>query len=385
MRMHKYSTALSLALLASAPPAFAQASAALRIACDGTNAGATVSINNVVKGDCPLDVSVAPGNIRLRVSKNVNGNQERVFEQEFRMTAGTGKRIDVELGKPQTSLAAQKGVEDAVEAEARPREEEQLRALPGLIKKAEGGDSAAMLRVGQVYAWGLAGNVDFKQAAKWYERAARAENPAGMSAFANYVFSGKGGVSRNPTEAIAMWERAAALGDGSAMGSLGSISMNGNKLAGIPANEQLAKTWFGKAANTGDYMAMQLLAFMLANPTNEADEDTPKSEQWANRAIPAMESQVSNGNPDPMGMLGRAYIVAKKPELGAKLRSQYLRYAKKAAATGEVSSVLALAEKYEEGLFGVPKDKAMAIQLARKAAAQGDKDANTYLQKLLAQ
>ncbi len=385
MRMYNYSTALSLALLAASPSVFAQTSAALRIACDGENAGATVTINDVVKGDCPLDVSVPPGNIRLRVSKNVNGNQERVFEQEFRMTAGTGKRIDVELGKPQTSLAAQKGVEDAVEAQFRPKEEEQLRALPALIKKAEGGDSAAMLRVGQVYEWGLAGNVDFKQAAKWYERAARAENPAGMSAYATYLSSYRsmGGVSRNPSEAIAMWEKAAARGDGSAMNSLGFLRLFGNSVDGIPENREQAKIWFEKGANAGNYEAMEGLVGW------DMTSDKAAIDQWNKKAFPIMQSLASDGYPTAIASMAIAYkfgaVIGRNTELSTKFDAQYFRYEKKAAASGDLNSILRLASMYEEGRYGAPKDKAMAIQLARKAAAQGDKDANTYLQKLLAQ
>lgn len=385
MRMYKYSMALSLALLTSAPAAFAQtsASAALRIACDGTNAGATVSVNDVVKGDCPVDVSVAPGNIRLRVSKKVNETQERVFEQEFRMAAGTGKRIDVELGSPKVSFAALKRFEDAEEAQARPREEEQQRALPALIKTAEGGDSVAMFRLGQVYEWGLAGNVDFKQAAKWYERAARAENPAGISAYATDVLYGRNGVSRSPSEAIAMWERAAALGDGSAMNRLGELMRYGNKIAGIPENEQQAMAWFEKGANVGNYLAMQGLAGLLPM------SDTAARKQWSQRSVPIMESLASGGDPVAIFMLASTYsrglIVARNTELAAKFNAQYFRYMKKSAATGDVNSILMLASMYEIGRDGAPKDKAMAIQLARKAAAQGDKYAITYLQELLAQ
>lgn len=108
--------ALSAVLAASAQtapkkpggaPAAAAASAVLRVACDGAATGAEVMINGVFKGECPLDVPVPAGTIKLRVVKKAGGTRESVFEQEFRMTADTAKRVEVELGAPQFTAEGQ--------------------------------------------------------------------------------------------------------------------------------------------------------------------------------------------------------------------------------------------------------------------------------------
>ena len=68
--------------------------ASLRIGCEGAAVGAAVTVNNKFKGDCPIDVDVAPGTIVIRASKKIAGKEE-VFKEEVRLGSGARKRIDV--------------------------------------------------------------------------------------------------------------------------------------------------------------------------------------------------------------------------------------------------------------------------------------------------
>jgi formylglycine-generating enzyme required for sulfatase activity len=70
----------------------------LRLACDGNNVGAEITVNNRFKGDCPIDVEVQAGDIRLRAYRKVDNEREQVFEQEFRIGEGVVKRVDINLG-----------------------------------------------------------------------------------------------------------------------------------------------------------------------------------------------------------------------------------------------------------------------------------------------
>lgn len=83
--------------LAFASGAQAQKSA-LRVVCNGDDVGAEVSVNGKFKGECPIDIEVAPGTLKLRVEKK-DPSYERVFEQEIRMGDGVAKKVEVVLSR----------------------------------------------------------------------------------------------------------------------------------------------------------------------------------------------------------------------------------------------------------------------------------------------
>lgn len=87
----------------------------LRIACDGDDVGAEVSVNGKFRGECPLDIEVAPGTIKLRVEKKGDALRERVFEQEIRMGEGTAKKVEVRLA---TRLTAEGQRQEAARLKA---------------------------------------------------------------------------------------------------------------------------------------------------------------------------------------------------------------------------------------------------------------------------
>lgn len=80
----------------------------LRLRCDGDAAGAIVSINGVKKGECPIDLAVPEGNIRLNVRKVVDQYRFRVFEKEMFLPAGAMKRETVVLGDIQFTPEGQR-------------------------------------------------------------------------------------------------------------------------------------------------------------------------------------------------------------------------------------------------------------------------------------
>lgn len=75
----------------------------LRVFCDDANKGAEVSADGKFKGECPVDVGVPAGTVKLRVVKKVDATHERVFEQEFRLGDGVVKRVDAVFSVPQIS------------------------------------------------------------------------------------------------------------------------------------------------------------------------------------------------------------------------------------------------------------------------------------------
>lgn len=87
----------------------------LRIHCDDADAGAVIDINGKFRGECPLDIKVKPGPLRLRVHKPVDRSRERVFELELRMGEDSVKKIDALL-------------EERFTAAGRVQEDQRLRA-----------------------------------------------------------------------------------------------------------------------------------------------------------------------------------------------------------------------------------------------------------------
>lgn len=104
---------------------FAQAQSMLRVTCEGADVGAEVSVNGKFKGECPIDMQVVPGTIKLRVVKKADGS-EQVFEQEVRIGEGVVKKLEVRLGPPPLTAAGHPISEQALK-----KEYESLRAQWG--------------------------------------------------------------------------------------------------------------------------------------------------------------------------------------------------------------------------------------------------------------
>jgi len=125
---------LSLALLTSSS---AYAQSMLRVACAAGDIGAEVSVNGKFKGECPIDIQVVPGSIKLRVEKKGDALREYLFEQEFRIGDGVVKKVDVILAARFTAVGL-KQEEERAAAEA-------ARAEADLWRQAESGQSVQAL------------------------------------------------------------------------------------------------------------------------------------------------------------------------------------------------------------------------------------------------
>jgi formylglycine-generating enzyme required for sulfatase activity len=99
---------ISLAVIVAGLPSGASAAdnSMLRVTCDGDAAGAEVSINGKFKGECPIDIQVPAGNVKLTVRKKIDAERERVFEQEMQIGDGVVKKIEVALGGARMSTEA---------------------------------------------------------------------------------------------------------------------------------------------------------------------------------------------------------------------------------------------------------------------------------------
>lgn len=109
----------------SVPPA---ATAGIRVSCDGESDGSMVTINGVFKGQCPVDIQVPPGEIKLKAYQKVDSSRERAFFTDFTMAENTLKKVEVKLGPPLTPAEMQEYARSAPErARAAARAQEQER------------------------------------------------------------------------------------------------------------------------------------------------------------------------------------------------------------------------------------------------------------------
>lgn len=111
-----YAAILTSTLLGTHLDAQAQ-KAVLRVTCEGPDAGAEVFINGKVKGECPLDIMVDPGNVEFKAVKPIGETKEGVFEQTFRIGSDVVKKITIEL-TPKLTALGQKREDERLRAEA---------------------------------------------------------------------------------------------------------------------------------------------------------------------------------------------------------------------------------------------------------------------------
>lgn len=115
-----------------------------------------------------------------------------------------------------------------------------------LLAKANAGDPAAQVLVGESYAGGKGVASDPKQAALWYRKAADQGFIIGEIHLAALYRDGAGKTFPRDVEAAAAWYRKAAdAGDSGAQGTLGILYAFGQ---GVPRNDVEAYFWLDLAA-----------------------------------------------------------------------------------------------------------------------------------------
>lgn len=117
---------------------------------------------------------------------------------------------------------------------------------PALLDKANGGDTAAQVRLGEIYAAGNGVARDLKQAAEWYRKAAEKGNASGEMHLAALYRDGGKGFPRDMAQAAAWYRKAAEQGNVNAQGALGVLYSIGQ---GVPLSNVEAYYWLELAAS----------------------------------------------------------------------------------------------------------------------------------------
>lgn len=118
---------------------------------------------------------------------------------------------------------------------------------PALLAKANAGDAAAQVQVGECYDNGKGVAHNAQQAAAWYRKAADQKSIAGELHLAELYRDGDGKkFPRDMQQAAAWYRKAADQGDTGAQGTLGMLYSLGQ---GVPQSDVEAYFWLDLAAS----------------------------------------------------------------------------------------------------------------------------------------
>jgi TPR repeat protein len=262
-------------------------------------------------------------------------------------------------------------------------------ALPLFQKAADGGNTSAMNKLGDLYYDGKGVAQDSGKAREWYQKAADAGNAIAMTNLGWLYGNGKG-VAQDSGKAREWYQKGADAGNTDAMYNLGVLYANGK---GVAQDYDKAREWYQKAADAGNTDAKQALASqspppqpapvaaVIPQPTTPTS--TPSAADWfaqAQRylntkdfanALPLLQKAADAGDAEAMYNLGRLYQYGNGVAQDYALTYQWYQ---KAAAAGNADAMNNLGSLYEYGR-GVAKDYRKAREWYQKAADTGDAEA----------
>ena len=190
-----------------------------------------------------------------------------------------------------------------------PKDFKSLKAL------AEKGDALAQNNLGLMYGTGQGVDQNFKEAVKWFQKAADQGN-ANAQCSLGQIFSGNLGlgeekeVKQDFKEAVKWYQKAADQGDALAQYNLGVIYRDGQ---GVEQDFKEAVKWYQKAADQGYAIAQYVLGFMYANGQG-VERNFVNGYAWWNIAASNGEQNAKKGLPQLVKLMIPAQI-AKAEEL----------------------------------------------------------------------
>lgn len=216
----------------------------------------------------------------------------------------------------------------------------------------------------------------FEQARKAFQPLAEIGDPDGLYNLGVMHARGEGG-PKEPAKAMQFYQRAAAAGNANAMTNLASHYYYGD---GVEKDEAEAARLYGLAARAGVPLAQRYYGVMLIKGMG-VEQNVAQGADWLMQAalrgdelsgenlVRLLKPQAEKGNVGATHVLGMMYLQGVS---GVKKDQQAgLGLLERAAAAGHETSQKALAQVYQEGLFGVPKNAEKASKWA-DAAKKGE-------------
>lgn len=158
--------------------------------------------------------------------------------------------------------------------------------------RAEQGDSLSQYTLALMYHHGKGVPQDYREALRWYRKAADQGNVRAQYALGYMNYVGEG-VPQNFNEAFNWYRKAADQGDGKAQYALGLSLYNGR---GVPQDFVKSAHWYRKAADQGIAQAQYCLGYMYYYGQG-VPQDRAEADRWLHKAA-------AQGDEDAQRILG---------------------------------------------------------------------------------
>ena len=231
-----------------------------------------------------------------------------------------------------------------------------------LKERAFQGDPNAQWELARMYCDGNGVPQDYKQAAKWFTRAAE-QGSSETQCNLGRMYSEGQGMPRDYEQAVKWYTKAAEQGYAKAQDELGYMYVLGQ---GAPQDDKQAVKWWTKAAEQGYANSQHILGLSYSNGTG-VPRDDKQAVKWYTKAA-------EQGYANSQYMLGFMY------RFGRGVPQDYqqaVEWFTKAAEQGNTESQVILSVMYDNG-EGVPRDYEQADKWWTKATEHG----STYAQTL---
>jgi TPR repeat protein len=235
---------------------------------------------------------------------------------------------------------------------------------------AEKGDKEAQYQLGFMYYHGINVPQDYREAFKWYSKAAD-QGMAEAQYQLGFMYNNRQGVLQNYKEAVKwytkaaeQYQKAAEQGDAAAQYKLGLMYDNGH---GVAQDYKEATHWYTKAAEHENAEAQAKLGMMYLEGDG-VPQDYKEAIKWLTRAA-------EQGMIEVQCYLGGIYYFG---DIVAQDYKEAAKWLRKAAEQNVVIAQCLLGSIYYHGK-GIPQDYKEAAKWYAKAAEQGDAEAQYNL------
>jgi TPR repeat protein len=223
------------------------------------------------------------------------------------------------------------------------------------LKSANQGDAREQYNLGVLYANGQGVPQDYKQAAKWYQKAAE-QGIANAQYNLGYMYANGQGVPQDYKQAAKWYQKSAEQWFANAQYDLGVFYINGQ---GVPQDEKQAAKWYQKAAEQGFANAQYNLGVLYTNGQG-VPQDYKQAVKW-------YQKSAEQGLVNAQYNLGVLYANGQGVPQDEK---QAVKWYQKSAEQGFAAAQGNLGFMYANGQ-GVPQDEKQAVKWYQKSAEQG--------------
>ncbi len=243
-------------------------------------------------------------------------------------------------------------------------------SLAAIIQAANRGDPEAENRLGYMYLTGASETGhDETKALEWFRKAAAQNFAKAEVNLGDMFLHGLGGLGTNYEEALSWYLKAAQQNNAGAEFRLGSMFEGG---FGTTKDLQQAVDWYRKAADQGYADAENMLGTLYVTGGDNLPKDYKQAVDWYRKAA-EQGFRKSEKNLGDMYFYGLGV-----PGVDYK---EAMEWYKKAADQGDAAAQYRVGLMYEKG-DGTEKNNDIALDYYRKAAANGNVDAQRAIDRL---